>query len=146
MTQGNDGSGNCTRPGDTAELVEVMFAKSREEAEDWRNLLEENAIPAHVEEVPVTPASCGVAVRIPADRLLEASELLAVEAGDNGDICPFEDAQAEDEDVDDEEDEQEEGEGEEEDCTFTDGDDVSAEDDDPEDDLDDDLVEFGEGL
>ena len=62
---------------ETAAYVEVMYAKSHEEATDCRDLLEAQSIPARIEKSARMPSLSGVAVLVPNDRFIEASELLA---------------------------------------------------------------------
>ncbi len=82
-------------------FVEVMFTRSMSEATDCRSLLLNRQIPAEVESDPKVSSQCGVAVLVPADRLIEASELLAVRAQDNEDL---DDDSDEVDDLDDDED------------------------------------------
>lgn len=77
----------CTS--ETTSYVEVMYAKSHEEATGCRDLLEGQAIPARVEESANMPDISGVAVLVPDDRFIEASELLASQA--NGIADPSDD-------------------------------------------------------
>lgn len=67
-------------------FVEVIFAKSVDEAEDHRTILEERSIPALVEPAPEEPSQSGVAVLVPSDRLVEASEVLTMNAHDDVEI------------------------------------------------------------
>jgi len=64
-------------------FVEVIFAKSVDEAEDHRTTLEGRSIPAFVEPAPEEPSLCGVAVLVPSNRLIEASEVLTMNAHDD---------------------------------------------------------------
>jgi hypothetical protein len=77
------GSGNIVHETEDDNFVEVMFAKSMDEAADCRRLLQERSIPARVEVDSEIAKRCGIAVLVPADRLLEASELLASKAQDD---------------------------------------------------------------
>ena len=88
-------------------FVEVMFAKSQHEASDLRHLLTERNIPVRLEKNPEAISRSGIAVLVPAARLVEASELLIdldqseeEEFDDTGD----EDDEFEDEDEDDSDD------------------------------------------
>lgn len=109
---------------DQEDLVEVMFARNSAEAKACiRELLASN-IPARMEGGKGMGGGYGVAVLVPSDRLILASEILAAKAQDE------------------EEEEEEELEGDEEDADdaddeFEDEDD-EFEDDDDEDDADDD--------
>lgn len=58
-----------------ADFVEVMFAKSLDEAKTCCHLLEDVHIPSRFENAP--DADRGIAVLVPEDRLVDASELLA---------------------------------------------------------------------
>jgi len=107
-------------------FVEVMFTKSMNDATDCRSLLLARQIPAEVEADPNVSRQCGIAVLVPADRLVEASELLAFRAQDN-------DASEEDDDFDDDYDDDEDNEEEDED-EFADDYDEDDLDDDNEDD------------
>lgn len=64
-------------------FVEVIFAKSVDEAEDHRTILEERSIPAFVEPAPEEPSLSGVAVLVPSDRLIDASEVLTMNTPDD---------------------------------------------------------------
>lgn len=64
-------------------FVEVIFARSVDEAEDHRTILEERSIPAFVEPAPIEPSQSGVAVLVPSDRLVDASEVLTMNAHDD---------------------------------------------------------------
>jgi hypothetical protein len=64
-------------------FVEVIFAKSVDEAEDHRTTLVGRSIPAFVEPTPEEPAQSGVAVFVPSNRLIEASEVLTMSAHDD---------------------------------------------------------------
>lgn len=77
------GAGQITPMAGDVSFVEVIFAKSVDEAEDHRTILEGRAIPAFVEPAPVEPSRSGVAVLVPSDRLVEASEALTMNAHDD---------------------------------------------------------------
>ena len=62
---------------DAANYVEVMFAKGLAEANLCCEYLEKQQIPARIESAGVVSRASGVAVLVPSDRFLEASELLA---------------------------------------------------------------------
>lgn len=105
------------RTGDES-FVEVMFAKSLDEAAGCRTLLLERRIPARVEVDSEIAKRCGIAVLVPADRLIEASELLASRAQDEDeDFDDFEEDD-DDEDLDDFDDEDQEDEEFEDDDDF----------------------------
>jgi hypothetical protein len=114
-------SGNALDRTENGQFVEVMFAKSTDQASVCCDFLEQQQIPARLEPAAVSARSSGVAVLVPADRLVEASELLASLAHD-------EEEEVGDEDVDDVDDELD---GEDDDL------DEDDEDDDYEDDADD---------
>ncbi len=98
------GSGGLLQKVEQVSFVEVMFAKSLDEADGCRSFLLERQIPARLEMDPNVAKRCGIAVLVPADRLIEASELLASKAQDDDDFEEFDDEDDE-EDVDDYEDE-----------------------------------------
>jgi hypothetical protein len=77
------GSRNAGDGVDDSGLVEVMFAKSLDEAFGCRSLLQEQDIPALVEDGATASPRCGIAVLVPSDRLVEASEVLATRAQDD---------------------------------------------------------------
>jgi len=66
-------------------FVEVMFAKTQDEAVRCRDLLEKHSIPARVEPPVVDSRIAGVSVLVPGTRLDDASELLALSAADEED-------------------------------------------------------------
>lgn len=100
-------------------FVEVLFARSRNEAERCCRRLEAVSIPAQVESAASLPSECGVAVLVPAARLVEASEILTRMAHDDED---------DDFEIDDDED----------DDYGSDDDDLEFDDDDDDDEFDDD--------
>ena len=97
-------------------FVEVMFAKSQHEASDLRHLLTERNIPVRLEKNPEAISRSGIAVLVPAARLVEASELLIDldqseeeefdDTGDEDDECEDEDDYEDDDSDDDCEDEE----------------------------------------
>jgi hypothetical protein len=94
------GSGDTLEKTEDNGFVEVMFAKSLNEATGCHSLLQERQIPARVEVDSAVAKRCGIAVLVPADRLIEASELLASRALDQGeDFDEYEDE--DDEELDD---------------------------------------------
>ena len=104
MTDNGVASAEWLNDVDSGGFVEVMFAKSQHEASDLRHLLTERSIPVRLEKNPAAISRSGIAVLVPAARLVEASELLTdldqseeEEFDDTGD----EDDEFEDEDDDD---------------------------------------------
>jgi len=124
------GSGNLLQKIEGEGFVEVMFAKSTSEADGCMGFLLERQIPARLEVDPNVAKRCGIAVLVPASRLIEASELLATKAQDDDDFEEFDD---EDEDDDDDYDDDYDDEGD-------DYDDADLDDDE---DLDDDFDKDG---
>ena len=104
---------------DAASYVEEMFAKGLAEANLCCEYLEKQQIPARLESASVVTRASGVAVLVPADRFLEASELLAARL--QGDI---DEESAGDDELDELDDDAE--------------DDLDDDDDDDDDDIDDD--------
>jgi hypothetical protein len=108
------GSGNLLEKTEDATFVEVMFAKSLDEAAVCQSFLQEQQIPARVEIDSAVAKRCGIAILVPSDRLIEASELLASRAQDDENLDDYEDDDDEldddfdDDDYDDEEFEDEE--------------------------------------
>lgn len=76
---------------DEGGFVEVVFAKSADEAIGCRDLLENRNIPARLEDGAKPDRHCGFAVLVPSDRLLEASELLVTRPQERDDLddVPF---------------------------------------------------------
>ncbi|MCG8408240.1 MAG: hypothetical protein MI923_23820 [Phycisphaerales bacterium] len=72
--------GNTLQEVDRCDFVEVIFARTRNEAGDYRALLEGHGIASRIETGLHTPSQYGVAVLIPKDRLVEASEILTIQA------------------------------------------------------------------
>ncbi len=101
----------------TADYVEVVFARFSEEARQYRELLQDNGIEARLEAADALPLTCGVAVLIPADRLLDGSEVLSFQAqydseeeegeGDDDDHDDYDDDDDDDDDFDDDDEEEE---------------------------------------
>lgn len=119
------GSGKVLeKTGDTA-FVEVMFAKSLIEAADCKTLLQSHDIPAQVEIDSQVAKRCGIAILVPSDRLIEASELLASRAEEDEDFDDYED-----------DDEEEDEEFDDDDYDDDDYEDEEVEDDDLDDDFD----------
>lgn len=67
----------CLNDLDGGGFVEVMFAKSQHEASDLCQLLTGRNIPVRLESSPEAVAQFGIAVLVPPDHLVAASELLA---------------------------------------------------------------------
>jgi hypothetical protein len=121
MVDEGAGSRDASDGVEDAGLVEVMFAKSLSEAVGCRSLLQEQNIPARVEDDSAAGRRCGIAILVPSDRLIEASELLATRVQDDGqpeddgdgdeNVAELED-DGDDEDYDDDYEDQEEDEGE----------------------------------
>ncbi len=107
--QGVESGGNAVHRTAEAEFVEVMFAKSPDEACECCTLLEDRGISARVNFDGGNVRDTGVPVLVPADRLDDAAELLAMrvqdddeEDGDDlGDADPADDEDDEDDDFDD---------------------------------------------
>ncbi len=95
-----------TEPG----FVEAMFARTRGEAEDGVDLLGAFGIPARLEDSAVFGGKQGIAVLVPADRLIEASDLLTAHARRDDDEELDDLDEEEDEDFDDEDEEEDEDE------------------------------------
>lgn len=127
-------SGNVLHWVDGTKYVEVMFAKSVNEARDCIGFLEDRLIPARLENTRELSQTCGVAVLVPADRFVEASEVLAARDEDEGADSDV-DSEDELEDLDDDLDEDED-----------DDDEFEDEDDDDEDDDEDEEVEESDGF
>lgn len=107
------GSGNVLHWVDGTKYVEVMFAKSVSEARECIGFLEDQLIPARLENTRELAQNCGVAVLVPADRFVDASELLAArdeEEGVDSDVESDEDLEDADDDADDEEEDDEDDE------------------------------------
>jgi len=58
------------------ELVTVAFAEDMEQAQDYRQLLRENDIPAVIKKTTRTPDAQGFAVMVPEDYLDEAHVII----------------------------------------------------------------------
>ena len=126
MVRLDTGSDSIARPITEADFVEVMFARTSDEASHFRSFLSQKAIPALVERNPELPDQCGVAVLVPSEKLVEASQqitwLMAHDDDDDEDVEFDDDDDDHDDDLDD----------------FDDDDDDSDFDDDDDDDSDDD--------
>lgn len=113
--QGVEFGGNAVQRTSEAEFVEVMFAKSSDEASRCCALLEDKGIPARVRFDGGNVRDTGVPVLVPADCLDDAAELLAarVQDDDEEDVDDFGDTDAdddEDDEFDDDQDDDEDGE------------------------------------
>lgn len=118
MTVGSDrtGADECG-----AFYVEVVFAKTTDEAERYRRLLEQKSIPSMIEPASELPSPCGVAVLVPGDQFIEATEVLTMMSGDDDDF-----------EIDDDEDEADDDFSDDDDLEFDDDDDDLDEEDDDE--------------
>jgi len=75
---------HVTPDSERLDYVEVVFAKSLDEAGTHRTILAGRGIPALIESLSVDrPSQCGVAVLVPQNRLIEASEILTMNVHDN---------------------------------------------------------------
>ncbi len=88
--------------------VEVAFARNKADAEVIRLLLASSSVPAQIESDTAGSMQRGIAVLVPADKLVEASEILTVRAEDDEDFVEEEEDGDEDEDYDDDFDDDEE--------------------------------------
>lgn len=116
-----------------ADYVEAMFARSPGEAEDSLDLLLACGIPARLEDSPRIVGKQGIAVLVPAHRLIEASDLLTAHARRD------EDEELDDVDEDEDDDLEEDEDEDEDDDDFDDDldDDLDDDEDDDDEDLDD---------
>ena len=113
--QGVESGGNTVHRTAEAEFVEVMFAKSSDEASQCRTLLEDRGISARVRFDGGDVRDTGVPVLVPADCLDDAAELLAMRVQDddeeNGEDLTDVDSDDDDDDEDDDlDDDDEDGE------------------------------------
>ncbi len=101
----------------SADYIEVVFARFSEEARQYCELLQENGIAARLEADGDLPSTCGVAVLIPPERLLDGSEVLSFQAqydseeeegegDDDEDYDDYEDDDDDDDDFDDDDDDE----------------------------------------
>ncbi len=115
MMDEDAGSRNVLQHRADAGFVEVMFARTDVEAAELVAFLTEQHIPAKQENAAGLMRGCGVAILVPANRFVEASELLAArtqdeeedtddEVSDDDDLDTVDD----DDDLDDDEDEDDE--------------------------------------
>lgn len=86
---------------ESAALVEVMYARTMGEATHCCELLRGQEIHAEVEG-RTSGKACGIAVMVPSDRFIEASEFLALnlENSDDDDFSDVDDDEEEDDDDD----------------------------------------------
>jgi hypothetical protein len=126
-------SDNLLDQADIASYVEVMFAKSLAEANLCCDYLGKQQIPARLESAAIVSRANGVAVLVPSDRFIEASELLASRL--QGDI----DDDSADEGLDELDDDADELDDDDDDDDFDDDDDEDELDDDEDADKDDDV-------
>ncbi|QDV90307.1 hypothetical protein RAS2_13860 [Phycisphaerae bacterium RAS2] len=97
----DESMGSVSAPGTTESgaLVEVMYARTLGEATHCCDLLRGQEIQAQIEGGSSGKA-CGIAVMVPNDRFIEASEFLALNL-ENSDDDDFSDVDDEEEDDDD---------------------------------------------
>lgn len=114
---------NTLQSAGEVEFVEVMFARTMEEARDCVSFLLERDVPARIESQPGMQPAYGVAVLVPGDRMIEASEMLAARADDE---------EEEEEEEDEFEDDLEDDFDDDEDDDFDDDEDDGLDDDDEE--------------
>ena len=119
--QGAESGGNTVQRTAEAEFVEVMFAKSSDEASQCRTLLEDRGIAARVRFDGGNVRDSGVPVLVPADCLDDAAELLAMRVQDD-DEEDGEDLTDVDSDDDDDDDDDDLDDGDDEDAEFIDDD------------------------
>lgn len=106
------------------EFVEVVFARSSSEARQFVGMLQEHEIPAQLESGAAAARESGVAVLVPSDRLVEASECLSA-------FAQLEDEDVEsDDDIDDLDDDYDDSDDDEDDFDDDDEDDDDECDDD----------------
>lgn len=105
-------------------FVEVIFAKNREDADQIRALLTASAIPSEIESDMAATAQRGVAVLVPADKLVQASEILTVRAEDDDDFIDDDEGDDEDDDYDDDFEDDDDYDDDEEDEEFEDDDEI----------------------
>lgn len=100
-----------------SEFVEVLFARSSVEAREFLGMLQQHNIPARMESSATPQRESGVAVLVPSDRLIEASEFLAAaaqleeeESDTDDDVDDFDDDydDVDDDDFDDDDDDDDE--------------------------------------
>ena len=130
MTDNNMGTTDTLNPLDQEDLVEVIFARNSAEARACVRELLSSDIPARMESGRGMGGGYGVAVLVPSDRLILASEILAAKAQDD-DEEEEEEFEDDEEEVDDADDDFED-----EDDDFDDDEDDDADDDDDEEDED----------
>jgi hypothetical protein len=127
MTHNENTTADSMNMTDHENLVEVMFARSTAEANECVRALIESDIPARMEGSGRPGAGYGIAVLVPPDRMILASELLAAKAHDDEDEEDEESEDTADEEVDDIDDDE-----------FDDDDDDLDDDEDEDDDDDED--------
>ena len=97
------GTGGAVNDVDDAGLVEVMFARTEDEATVCCSLLEEHDIHAKLSRTGIEDDDRGVAILVPEANQDEALELLALRAqDDDGDEDDIEEETDDDDDDDDE--------------------------------------------
>ncbi len=101
MVQFGARSESVPERGEECGFVEVLFARSMDEAVHDCTLLEQYSIPARVEVDPTVPSRSGVAVLVPPSRLVDASEILStVTRNEDEDDGEFDEIDDEEEDED----------------------------------------------
>ncbi len=100
MVDESMGSVSAAGESESAAFVEVMFARSLGEAAHCCELLRGQDILAQVEN-GASGKSCGIAVMVPNDRFIEASEFLALNLDNSDDDDEFSDTDSDDEEDDD---------------------------------------------
>lgn len=121
------GFGNTLQEVDNTDFVEVVFARTLDEARDYCTLLEEHSISSRIEPGLHSASQCGVAVLIPHDRLIEASEILTIQAQDHDDDDFYDDDEGDEDDYGDDDldfDDDEEGDLEDEEYLYEDSTDI----------------------
>jgi len=99
-------SENLLKQAEPTGFVEVMFAKSSAEADLCCDYLGQRDIPARLESSGASARNCGIAILVPSDRFIEASELLAARLqGDPEDEVDDDGGDYSDDDADDDDDE-----------------------------------------
>jgi hypothetical protein len=101
-----EGVGSQDTVGASQEIgfVEVMFAKTMDEAKECCSMLNTQDIDARIEGLAQVGRKSGIAVLVPDDRFIEASEFLAVNLQDVSDDDVEEDDDTDDADDDDDDD------------------------------------------
>lgn len=107
MTDESHGSPDVLERVDAGdEFVEVMFARSAEQANGAVGYLAQREIPARVESNAGLSPDCGVAVLVPSARLMSASEILAARTDDEEETDDSDDSEEFEDEIDDDEDDE----------------------------------------